>query len=80
MKSKVSNSIGKLFSLGLKISGPLSGLHAIREKILARGYYAFYNDDIIHELNRCEEIMDELRNELQDVHDLLNSGVKSKIY
>lgn len=77
MKTKaqhLNTEIGQLFSQSLKLSSPIQMLHAIREKMNARGYQHFDKEDILLELGQLQHIMGELNSEMLRIHDLLKQS------
>jgi hypothetical protein len=71
MQDELNKHIGALFSVSLKITGPVSQLHLIREKMAARGYQPFDKADIMSELGSLQHIAGELHGEMLRIHDLL---------
>ena len=70
-ENKVMQHLGALMPVSFKLATPLSQLHLIREKILARGMKPFDKEDIMVELGRLQRIAGELRAEMLEIHDLL---------
>jgi hypothetical protein len=78
MQNSLLKEIGNLMAISLKIANPISQLHLIREKIMARGYYTFDKPDIMDELGRLQHITGELHSEMLRIDELLKREVKVK--
>lgn len=76
-QEQVIQSLGTLFCRSLKITGPVSQLFLIREKISARGYREFDKNDILAELGRLQHMVSELHKDMLCVYDQLSIETKA---
>lgn len=67
----LKQSLGVLFNNSLKVSSPIQMLHCMREKIDNRGYYSHDTQDILGELGRLQNIVNQLHSDMLKVHDIL---------
>lgn len=73
-ENNVVQHLGAIMPVTFKLSTPLSQLHLIREKILARGMKPFDKADIMVELGRLQRIAGELHAEMLEIHNMLKYG------
>lgn len=75
-QEQLIQSLGTLFCKSLKITGPVSQLFLIREKIAARGYREFDKKDIMDELGRLQHMAAELHKDMICIYDQLSSETR----
>lgn len=71
-QEQLIQSLGILFCRSLKVTGPVSQLSLIREKIAARGYREFDKKDM-DELGRLQHIARELHESMLSIYDQLDN-------
>lgn len=71
LEKNVLQHMGALTAVSFKLTGPLSQLHLMREKISTRGLKPFDKQDIMDELGRLQRIATELHGEMLEINDLL---------
>ena len=69
--TEVKKHLSKLFEKSLRLSGPLSQLEMIRQKLEARSLQSFDKEDILGELGSIQHTMNQLNSEMLRIHDLL---------
>lgn len=74
----IANRLDALFSVGLKISNPISTLLIMRSKIVFRGFKPFDEHDILTELGKLQHIVGEIHSEMLRVEDIVKRNREQK--
>jgi hypothetical protein len=70
-QNDIANRLDALFSIGLKISNPISSLLIVRSKIVLRGFKPFDEHDILTELGKLQCIVGQIHSEMLRVEDIV---------
>ena len=70
-QNDIANRLDDLFSVGLRISNPISSLLIMRSKIVFRGFKTFDERDILIELGKLQRIVGEIHSEMLRVEDIV---------
>jgi hypothetical protein len=74
----LANRLDALFSVGLKISNPISSLLIMRSKIVFRGFKHFDEHDLLAELGKLQRIIGEIHREMLRVEDIVKRNREQK--
>ena len=77
-QNDIANRLDALFSVGLRISNPISSLLIIRSKIICRGFKPFDEHDILSELGKLQRIVGEIHSEMLRVEDIVKRNKEQK--
>ena len=70
-QNDIANRLDGLFSVGLKISNPISSLLIMRSKIVFRGFKPFDECDILTELGALQHVVGEIHREILCVEEIV---------